>query len=86
MTRTRRIVAANIKKFREEKRLSVVQAAERLGVGRQYWYLMENGGGNLPLDRLDAVASVLGVSVPDLLHEGNGRKGDKRELVGGKKR
>lgn len=65
--RIRKIVGANVKKYRVAKHLSVIEAAKALGVGRQYWYLIEKGGGNLPLDSLQAVAVILDVSIHDLL-------------------
>lgn len=84
-SRTRKIVAANVKRFREARDISVPVAAERLGVGRQYWYLIESGGGNLPLDRLDAVAEILGVSVTELVAaSGNGVR--KRKEPAGSRR
>jgi DNA-binding XRE family transcriptional regulator len=42
--RIRRIVGTNVKRIREEKEIAVKDAAEQLGVGRQYWYLIESAG------------------------------------------
>lgn len=77
--RTRHIVAANVKRLREERNLSVIDAAERLGVLRQYWYLIEKGGGNLPLDKLEKVAEILGVTVTDLLQTPRAEPRKKRK-------
>lgn len=77
-TRTRTIVAANVKRFREERDIPVPVAAKRLGVGRQYWYRIEAGDGNIPLDRLDKLAVILDVSVIDLLTERKNGNGAKR--------
>ena len=60
-------IGANVKRLREEYGLSVIQAAEQLGVGRQYWYLIEKGEANLTLEKLERVAEILDVSLPELL-------------------
>ena len=60
-------IGANVKRLREECGLSVIQAAEQLGVGRQYWYLIEKGEANLTLEKLERVAEILQVSLPELL-------------------
>jgi len=66
---TQENIAANVKRLREAKGLSVIQAAEQLGVGRQYWYLIENGEANLTLEKLIGVARVLEVEPTDLMAE-----------------
>ena len=60
-------IGANVKRLREERGLSVIDAAAELGVGRQYWYLIEKGEANMTLEKLELVADILGVSVPELL-------------------
>ncbi len=60
-------IGANVKRLREKRGLSVIQAAEQLGVGRQYWYVIEKGEANMTLEKLELLAEILGVSVPTLL-------------------
>jgi len=82
-SRTRQNVAANVKHFREAMDIPVPVPilAKRLGVGRQYWYFIENCRGNISLDRLDKIAEILDVSVVELVQEpanGHGRKRTRR--------
>ena len=63
----RETIAVNVKFLREIRGLSVIQAAEQLGVGRQYWYLIEKGDANVTLDKLDGIAKILEVTVADLV-------------------
>ena len=60
-------IAVNVRFLREIRGLSVIEAAKQLGVGRQYWYLIEKGDANVTLDKLDSIAQILGVSVEDLV-------------------
>jgi len=67
------IIAMNVKRLREAKGLTVIQAAVQLGVGRQYWYLIEAAEANMTLGKLVGVARVLGVKTTDLMTEPNKR-------------
>ena len=60
-------IAVNVRFLREVRGLSVIEAAKQLGVGRQYWYLIEKGDANVTLDKLNAIAGILGVSVETLV-------------------
>jgi len=60
-------IAVNVRFLREIRGLSVIEAAKQLGVGRQYWYLIEKGDANVTLDKLSSIADILGVSVEDLV-------------------
>jgi len=66
-TNLRDNMGPRVKRLREMRGLSVIEAAELLGVGRQYWYLIEKGEANITLEKLELVAEILGVSVPTLL-------------------
>src|SRR5262245_3750231 len=67
-------IAINVKRLREAKQLTVIQAAEQLGVGRQYWYLIEKGEANPTLEKLLHMARILGVTITDLFTEPKKKK------------
>jgi transcriptional regulator with XRE-family HTH domain len=60
-------LAANIREFRETKRLSQEDFADLCGLHRTYVGSVERGERNVTLSTLEVFASVLGVSVPRLL-------------------
>jgi|GEM_PF-2015991 len=70
-------IAFNVKYLREIRGLSVIEAATQLGVGRQYWYLIEKADANLTLDKLGGVAKILGVSIEQLVRAPKPRDRDK---------
>jgi transcriptional regulator with XRE-family HTH domain len=59
-----------LKKWREAEKLTVPQAAERVGVKRATWWRWENGVRPIGLDSLERVAAETGVPAavlrPDL--------------------
>lgn len=61
------ILAANIRAFREEKSLSQEDFADLCGLHRTYVGSVERGERNVTLSTLEVFASVMGVSVPQLL-------------------
>ena len=61
------ILAANIRVFREEKNLSQEEFADICGLHRTYVGSVERGERNVTLSTLEVFASVMGVSVPQLL-------------------
>jgi transcriptional regulator with XRE-family HTH domain len=61
------ILAANIRSFREDKMLSQEDFADMCGLHRTYVGSVERGERNVTLSTLEVFASVLGVSVPQLL-------------------
>lgn len=61
------ILAANIRAFREEKSLSQEEFADICGLHRTYVGSVERGERNVTLSTLEVFASVMGVSVPQLL-------------------
>lgn len=61
------ILAANIRAFREEKSLSQEDFADICGLHRTYVGSVERGERNVTLSTLEVFASVMGVSVPQLL-------------------
>ena len=61
------ILAANIRAFREEKNLSQEEFADICGLHRTYVGSVERGERNVTLSTLEVFASVMGVSVPQLL-------------------
>jgi len=60
-------LAANIRTFREEKSLSQEEFADICGLHRTYVGSVERGERNVTLSTLEVFASVMGVSVPQLL-------------------
>ena len=61
------ILAANIRAFREEKSHSQEEFADICGLHRTYVGSVERGERNVTLSTLEVFASVMGVSVPQLL-------------------
>lgn len=61
------VLATNIRAFREEKGLSQEAFADVCGLHRTYVGSVERGERNVTLSTLEVLASVMGVSVPQLL-------------------
>ncbi len=68
------ILAANIRAFREEKGLSQEGFADICGLHRTYVGSVERGERNVTLSTLEVFASVMGVSVSQLLAEKTSKK------------
>lgn len=66
---TRIIVGENVRRIREDQRIAVPDAANAVGVHRSWWNYLENGSVNFTIDKLQAVARFLKVTVLDLLEE-----------------
>ncbi len=64
-------LAANLRAFREANNLSQEELADMCGLHRTYVGSVERGERNVTLSTLEVFASVIGVSVPQLL---SGRK------------
>jgi transcriptional regulator with XRE-family HTH domain len=60
-------LAANIRSFREDRGISQEDLADACGLHRTYVGSVERGERNVTLSTLEAFASVMGVSVPQLL-------------------
>lgn len=60
-------LATNIRAFREDKGLSQEEFADLCGLHRTYVGSVERGERNVTLSTLEVFASVIGVSVPELL-------------------
>jgi len=63
----RKILASNIRQYRQRKALSQENLAEICGLHRTYVGSVERGERNVTLSTLEVLASALGVSVPNLL-------------------
>jgi len=61
------VLAANIRNFREAKSISQEEFADMCGLHRTYIGSVERGERNVTLSTLEVFASVIGVSVPQLL-------------------
>lgn len=61
------ILAGNVRAFREEKGLSQEDFADLCGLHRTYVGSIERCERNVTLSTLEVFASVMGVSVPQLL-------------------
>ena len=60
----------NIRKLRERDYLSQEYMAAKMGVGQNAYSKIELGKTKITLDRLFAIADILGVTAIDLLTEG----------------
>lgn len=56
-----------IRELREASGESVVTLCKKVGITRGYWYAVEAANENPTVETLSKIASVLGVSVRDLL-------------------
>jgi len=63
----RTILAENIRAYRRSKNMSQEELAEKCGLHRTYVGSVERCERNVTLSTLELLASVLGVSVPELL-------------------
>lgn len=63
----RKVLADNIRAYRAKRRLSQESLADEAGLHRTYVGSVERCERNVTLSTLEALASVLGVSVPELL-------------------
>jgi transcriptional regulator with XRE-family HTH domain len=63
----RKVLAENIRAIRRQKGLSQEELAEICGLHRTYVGSVERAERNVTLSTLEAFATALGVSVPDLL-------------------
>lgn len=66
----RQTLAENLKDFRERQQLSQEALAGLCGLHRTYVGSVERGERNVTLSTLEVFATVLGVSVPELLTPG----------------
>ncbi len=69
-----------IKELREAKGWTGDVLAERVGVSRSYLSEIETGKKTVNIRRLSAIASALGVSVPDLIEVPEGELGASKLL------
>jgi transcriptional regulator with XRE-family HTH domain len=60
-------LGANLRRFRTICGLPIVSLAEELGVSHQQYRKYETGDNRIPIEFLEKVCSVLGVSINDLL-------------------
>ncbi|QFT90555.1 HTH-type transcriptional regulator SinR [Bacillus sp. THAF10] len=66
------MIGERIKKYREQRKLSMSELAERAGVAKSYLSSIErNLQSNPSVQFLEKISSVLGVSVNTLLHDEN---------------
>lgn len=66
------MIGERIKKYREQRKLSMSELADRAGVAKSYLSSIErNLQSNPSVQFLEKVSSVLGVSVNTLLHDEN---------------
>lgn len=63
----RSVLAANLRAFRQEQKLSQYALAERAGLHRSYVSAIERARHNVPLDTLCRLAWALGMEVRELL-------------------
>ena len=61
------VLASNVRALRHAKGVSQEELAARCGLHRTYVGSVERGERNVTLSTLEVLASVLGVSVPELL-------------------
>ena len=65
--RLRRRIATNVRRHRKEQELSVIDAAESIGLHWRLWQKVEAGDNNMTLATLVRIAEALDVDPRDLL-------------------
>ena len=65
----RRIFAENLRKARQEKRLSQEDLAELASLHRTYVGSVERAERNVSIDNMERLAAAVGVTLPELLRE-----------------
>jgi transcriptional regulator with XRE-family HTH domain len=60
-------IGNNIKKIREIKNLTQEHIASELGISRQTYIMIESGQSDLKFESLKQIASILGVSINDII-------------------
>lgn len=63
------VIARNVRRFREERRLSIGALGRGAGLAKQTIAAIESGKGNPTIDTLETLATALGVSVRALVTE-----------------
>ncbi|MGN6218769.1 MAG: helix-turn-helix domain-containing protein [Microbacterium sp.] len=63
------MVARNLRRFREDRRLSLAEIGRRAGLSKQTVASIESGEGNPTVDTIERLASALGVSIRALVSE-----------------
>lgn len=63
------VVARNVRRFREERNLSIAALGRDAGLAKQTIAAIESGKGNPTVETLDSLAATLGVSIRALLTE-----------------
>lgn len=80
-------MAANVLALRTERGLSAERLAETAGIHLTYIWKIQRGGASVGLDKLDAIAAALGVTLSVLLEERPGtalpplRRGRKKKAA-----
>ena len=57
----------NLKRFRQEYKVTQAEAAEKIGIDQRQWSRYENGNNDLPVRYLKDICVVFGVSADWLL-------------------
>lgn len=63
------VIARNVRRFREERQLSIAALGRGAGLSKQTVAGIETGSGNPTIETLESLAAMLGVSVRALLTE-----------------
>lgn len=74
------LVAKNIKRLRNESKMTQEALAKKCGLSVRYIWHLETAGANTTIDTLEAVANGLGCTLLDLLYNPASSKGDKETL------
>ena len=62
-------IAEKVTKLREQAELTQEQVANKLGISRQCWILVEKGKRDLNTEELDILASLFGIDIADFFEE-----------------
>lgn len=63
------MIARNLRRFREDRRISIAEVGRRAGVSKQTVASIESGDGNPTVDTIERLAAALGVSIRALVSE-----------------
>jgi len=67
-------ISRELRKYRRRHRLSVVQIADLLGVGRQHIHRIENGQNMPSIDLVERIADLVGIDIEFVRKNGKRKK------------
>lgn len=67
---TNQAIGTKIRNYRQQRKMTLAQVADSLGITMQQYQKYEKGNSQIPASRLFEVAKILGVELNDFLEKG----------------